>query len=100
MTPPKTKFHLCINQNLYFIINTKAHNYNCEITPNDCSLLSYASYIDCGLVMSEPISNFKIIKKEELSKSAIGRLIEKVKCCPVLIPVQAKKVIEELEKVL
>ena len=28
MNPPKDKFHLCINEKMYLIINTKAHNFN------------------------------------------------------------------------
>ncbi len=100
MNPPKNKFHLCINEKMYFLINTKESAFNCVITPQDCSFLSYPSYINCGSIRIEPIKDFNIIKKEQLSKDAIIRLIEKVKYVPTLLDSYKKEVIAELEKCL
>lgn len=97
MNPPKDKYHLCINEKMYFIINTKAHNFNCEISPEDCGILKYNCYINCETIRIEPIKEFIVIKKEELSTNAILRLIEKLKCTPTLTPLQKNKVISDLQ---
>lgn len=97
MNPPKDKFHLCINERMYLLINTKAHAFNCEVSPEDCSLLSYKCYINCSNIRIEPIKEFKIIKKEQLSIQALLRLLEKIKCTPTLSPIQQNLVIRELE---
>ncbi len=100
MNPPKDKFHLCVNDEMYFIINTKAHSFNCEISPEDCNILKYSCYIDCGTIRIEPIKEFTIIEKEQLSTKAILRLIEKLKCTPTLTTIQRNKVISNLQTCL
>lgn len=100
MNPPKEKFHLCINDKMYFVINTKAHSFNCEISPEDCSILKYNCYIDCGTIRIEPIKEFTVIAKEQLSTKAILRLIEKLKCTPTLTTIQRAKVISDLQTCL
>jgi len=97
MFTPKVKYHLCLSENSYFIINTKSHSYDLQISPADCSILKYECYINCNQLFTEPISNFNIIKIEELSYSAIERLINKVKYSPALTGIQIKKIISELE---
>ena len=100
MNPPKMKYHLCINEKMYFLINTKPHFFNCIITPEDCSLLEYDSYIDCGTMRTEPTKEFKVIKKEQLSKKGIKNLIEKVEICPTLTKIQKEIVLSDLNKCL
>ncbi len=100
MHPPKEKFHLCINERMYFLINTKPHTFNSLITPDDCSFLTHDSYINCGIIRCEPIKEFKIIKKEQLSQAALRRLIEKIEIVPTLTPIQIKEVITDLKKCL
>lgn len=97
MNPPKEKYHLCINDTMYFIINTKAHSFNCEISPKDCSILKYNCYIDCGTIRIEPIKEFIVIEKEQLSTEAILRLIEKLKCTPTLTTIQRENVVTILQ---
>ena len=100
MYPPKEKFHLCINKSMYFLINTRPSAFNCVITPEDCSFLKYESYINCGTIRFEPIKDFKIIKKEQLSERAISALIKKVICVPTLLDSQKNIIISDLQKVL
>ena len=100
MNPPKEKFHLCINEKMYFLINTKPAFFNCVITPADCSFLKYDSYINCGTIRQEPIKDFNIIKKEQLSQRAILELIKKVECTPTLLKSQKLTIITDLKKVL
>lgn len=100
MNPPKPKFHLCISKDKYFLINTKAGYYNQLITPNDCSLLHYDSYLNLTTVRTEPIRDLKIIKKEELSRCCIERIIEKLKIVPSIPPIQKKEIIENLKTCL
>ena len=98
MNPPKEKFHLCINEKMYLLINSKSYGFSCEITPEDCSLLTHNSYINCVSIRTEPIKEFKILYKEQLSTDAISRLIERIKCSPGLSLIQRNMVIHELEK--
>ena len=88
---------MCINYTIYFIINTKAHSFNCEISPKDCSILKYNCYIDCGTIRIEPIKEFIVIEKEQLSTEAILRLIEKLKCTPTLTTIQRENVVTILQ---
>lgn len=100
MYPPKDKFHLCINEKMYFLINTKPAIYSYIITPEDCSFLTHDSHINCGSIRIEPIKHFNIIKKEQLSKRALLGLIKKVECVPTLTKNQKEIVISELQQVL
>ena len=100
MNPPKEKFHLCINDKMYLLINSKPCGFNCAITPEDCSLLKHISYINCISIRIEPIKEFKIIKKEQLSSEAILRLIEKINYSPSLTTFQKETVISELQNCL
>lgn len=97
MKPPKLKYHLCISKNMYFLINSKPHEFNCEITPKDCPLLEHNSYINCTVVRTEPLKEFIVIKKEELSNDALKRLITKIKYVPTITPIQKKFVLKELQ---
>lgn len=100
MHKPKTKYHLCLGEKYYFVINTQSHTYDLEITPEDCPLLSYNSYIKCDQLFVEPIENFTIIRKEELSINALNLLIEKVKLSPTLTGMQIKNIVALLENCL
>lgn len=100
MVPPKEKFHLCINERMYLLINSKPYGFTCEITPNDCSLLDHTSYINCVSIRIEPIKEFEILYKEQLSSTAISRLIERIKCSPGLSLIQRNMVVQELENCL
>lgn len=100
MKTPKVKYHLCLNDHFYFIINTKSHNYDLKISPNDCSILKYDCYIQCDQLFIAPIESFKIIKVADLSSNAIKILIEKVKLSPTLTGIQIKEIVGELEKCL
>jgi hypothetical protein len=100
MKPPKPKFHLCVSKNKYFLINKKPGDYTYLITPNDCSLLHYNSYLNLTTVRTEPIKDFKIIKKEELSKCCLEKIIEKLKIIPSILPIQKNEIIEALKACL
>lgn len=100
MVPPKEKFHLCINERMYLLINSKPYGFTCEITPNDCSLLDHTSYINCVSIRIEPIKEFEIIKKEQLSSEAILRLIERINYSPSLTTFQKETVVSELQNCL
>lgn len=100
MNPPKPKFHLCINEKMYLIINSKSHDFNCEIFPDDCSLLEHLSYIDCTSIRIEPIKEFKIIKVEEISTNALKRLIQKLQVVPTIPNIQKNNAIKDLEACL
>lgn len=100
MDPPKEKFHLCINEKMYLLINSKPYGFTCEISPQDCSLLDHTSYINCVSIRTEPIKEFEILYKEQLSTGAILKLIDKIKCSPGLSKIQRDRVIPELENCL
>lgn len=100
MKPPKNKFHLCINEKMYFIINSKPHDFNCEIYQEDCSFLTHTSYIDCTSIRIEPIREFEIIKAEDLSAEAIDRLIAKLEIVPTIPPIQKNVAINHLKECL
>ena len=100
MHTPKVKYHLCLSNNSYFIINTKSHDYDLKITPNDCSILTHECFIKCNQLFTAPIENFEIIKVEQLSSEVIKNLIEKVKWSPTLTGIQIKEIISELETCL
>lgn len=98
MHTPKIKYHLCINDKCYFIINTKPHTYDLKITPKDCSLLEYDCYVKCDQLFTESINNFNIIKKEELSTNALKSIISKAKMSPTLTGIQIKNIVSLLEE--
>lgn len=100
MTPPKMKYHLVIDERMSFLVNTKPSEYSCKVTPADCSIFTHECYIDCSRIRLEPYSKFEIVKVSELSEGAIIRLIEKVRCSIGLTPIQIRKVVEQLEKVI
>lgn len=100
MHTPKVKYHLCLGTNSYFIINTKSHDYDLKITPNDCSILKHECFIKCNQLFTTPIENFEIIKVEQLSSIVIKNLIEKVKWSPTLTGIQIKEIVFELEMCL
>ena len=97
---PKVKYHLCVSKNKYFLINTKRGFYTQEITPEDCSIIQYTCYVNLTTVRTEPIKDFKIIKKEELSKSYIKILIEKIKIIPSIPDIQKNEILSEFYKCL
>ena len=100
MKPPKPKFHLCVSKDKYFLINTKPGHYNQLITPNDCSFLEYNSYLNLTTVRTEPIKDFKVIKKEQLSKCCIEKIILKLMIVPSIPPIQKNEIINLLESCL
>jgi len=100
MRPPKPKFHLCICKDKYFLINTKASHYNQLVTPNDCSLLDHNSYLNLTTVRTEPLRDFKIIQKEELSKCCIEQIIKKLEISVSIPPIQKNEIIEILKTCL
>lgn len=100
MHTQKVKYHLCLSERFYFIINTKPHEYDLKISPKDCSLLKYECYIKCDQLFTAPIDSFQILKIEELSSNVIYSLIEKVKISPTLTGIQIKEVVSNLERCL
>ena len=100
MYTPKMKYHLCLDENAYFVINTKAHCYDLKITPKDCKILKHECYIKCDQLFTVPIERFEIVKIEQLSSSSIKMLIEKVRWSPTLTGIQIKEIIKKLEECL
>ena len=100
MYTPKMKYHLCLDENAYFVINTKAHSYDLKITPKDCKILKHECYIKCDQLFTVPIQKFEIVKIEQLSSSSIKMLIEKVRWSPTLTGIQIKEIIKKLEECL
>lgn len=100
MHTPKVKYHLCLSERSYFIINTKPHDYDLKISPKDCSLLKYECYIKCDQLFTAPIDSFQILKVEELSSDVIRLLISKVQISPTLTGIQIKEIVSKLERCL
>lgn len=96
--PPKLKYHLCINENTYFLINTKMHEFNYAISEKDCSILHYTSYIDCTRVFNEPITNFKILMIDSLPDHCIKGIIEKIAVVPTFTSENRRRIINALEE--
>lgn len=102
MTPPKLKFHLCINKDKFFIINSDPRKYsaNFKLSKNDCEILTKDCYIDYGCPICRPLNHFRIIQASELSKKVLKDLIENIKVSPKLTSVQIKEIVKDLENVL
>ena len=100
MTPPKLKYHLCINDEMYLIINTKEARFSCQISPADCSLLTHVCYINCATVRTEIVNNFNIIAKEQLSQNALKVLYERIKLSFSITQNQKNIILKELSKVI
>jgi len=102
MTPPKPKFHLCINKNRFFIINSEPRKNSCnfKLSKNDCKILTKECYIDYGRPFCRSIEDFNIIQVSELSKTALKGLIEYIKLAPTLTPILIKEILKDLENVL
>lgn len=100
MYTPKMKYHLCLSENAYFIINTKSHSYDLKITPSDCKILKHECYIKCDQLFVVPIERFEIIKVEQLSSSSIKLLIDKVQLSPTLTGIQIKEIVKRLKDCL
>lgn len=100
MHNPKNKFHICINEKMYLLINSKPSTFNCEITIEECTFLTHKSYINCTVIRTEPIKEFNIIKKEELPLAVIERIIKKIEVVPTISPIQKKQALKDLKECL
>ena len=101
MTPPKIKYHVCINSKIYLMINSKESLYSCPLTPKDCSILTKECYIDCTRIKNDqPLKDFEIIQIAELSARALKELFERIKISPVLSQIQKDVILSELAKVI
>lgn len=100
MHNPKNKFHICINEKMYLLINSRPSTFNCEITIDECSFLTHTSYINCTVIRTEPINEFQIIKKEELPLVVIERIIQKIEVVPTISPIQKKQALKDLNECL
>jgi len=102
MTPPKIKYHLCIDKDRFFIINSKprTQGFNFKISPEDCSILTKECFIHYCNMIHRPLENFTIIDKSELNKKVLYKLIEHIKVVPTFTESRKKEIINSLEKAL
>lgn len=64
MNPPKNKYHICINNKTYLLVNTKpARHFNLEIKKEECSILKYDSFYIIFSLLNRSVDDFfKIIR--------------------------------------
>ena len=100
MTPQKPKYHVCINDKTYLIINTKpARFFNCTLTKHECNILDYDSNINCSLPMTQPpISSFAPEKQVMLPASTLSRIMNTVRVATTISPFQQKIIIKDLQR--
>lgn len=99
---PKNKYHLCISQNKYFIINTDPPKVGCSfaLKKEDCQILTRNCYINTTYPQIRDISTFEISQKAELSRESLENLIEHIKFHRSLTRITIKEIVAQLEKAL
>lgn len=102
MNPPKNKYHICINNKTYLLVNTKpARHFNLEIKKEECSILKYDSNINCANPMTSPIiSYFEPLEKVELSSSILAKISNTIKVATTIPPILQKEIVTDLTKII
>jgi hypothetical protein len=96
--PPKEKYHVCVYQNGFFLINSQARKIyrpHLKIHQTDYRFLKQDSYICCSRIFEYPtINHYR--KLGILSKSTAQGIIETLDSARTLTPEQIDKIKESL----
>jgi hypothetical protein len=97
--PPKEKYHVCVYQNWFFLINSharKIYRPHLKIRQTDYRFLRQDSYISCSRIFEyATIDNDR--KLGVLSKSTAQEIIATLDSARTLTPEQIDRILESLK---